>query len=269
MWCVFHTIMYIASISAQGRVGGIAGDDTKCQTQGCCFSNKGGVRFLDKITSKRQATDAYWWIRYNMFSLCCSSVLVCAGGQLAFHSLKGNTRLPTLLIQPSHMAQWVHGLASQFAKMPYQRRTHAQFPRAPAPVIPRTLVPVQNEASQTITAQQEAIADLRASMAGMAACGPATLPPQVSLASAPEKCEVEIAPAAFKLWRRSIESWLLQCRWPPQEAVQNISRLHCVPALQRILDARFTLEKRSALTPATALDAISKLVLRSSTQVVQ
>lgn len=64
-----------------------------------------------------------------------------------------------------------------------------------------------------------------------------------------------------------MECWLLLCKWPPQEAVQHI-RLLCVPALQRAMDARYTLHQWQALTPPMALDAIGKLVLRSSTQAV-
>ncbi|MPC54822.1 Retrovirus-related Pol polyprotein from transposon opus [Portunus trituberculatus] len=144
--------------------------------------------------------------------------------------------------------------------MPYHRRSLAQTPRVPAPVVPRALVPVLNEAWQTITAQPAAIDELRASMAGLAAARATTAPlaPRVSPASAPEKCEAEMTPAAFKLWRR----------WPTQEAVQHI-RLLCSPALQRTLDTRFTLDQWSALTPAIALDAVGKFVFRSSTQAVQ
>ncbi|XP_050705760.1 uncharacterized protein LOC126991108 [Eriocheir sinensis] len=77
-----------------------------------------------------------------------------------------------------------------------------------------------------------------------------------------------MSPAAFKSRRRSMECWLLLCRWPPQEAVQHV-RLQCVPALHWALDARFTMDQWSTLTPPTALDAIGKLVLRPYTQAVQ
>ena len=61
--------------------------------------------------------------------------------------------------------------------------------------------------------------------------------------------------------------WLQLCKWPPSEAVHHV-RLHCVPALQRALDARFTDGQWSALTPDAAMDEVGKIVLRSSNQAV-
>ena len=46
-------------------------------------------------------------------------------------------------------------------------------------------------------------------------------------------------------------------------------RLHCTPAQQRAVDARFTLGEWGALTQSAALDALGKLVLRSSNKAVQ
>ncbi len=60
-------------------------------------------------------------------------------------------------------------------------------------------------------------------------------------------------------------AWMQLCKFPPREAVQHI-RLTCVPALQRAVDTRYTDAQWSALTPEEALDALGKLVLRSSNQ---
>ncbi|KAK8392167.1 hypothetical protein O3P69_017638 [Scylla paramamosain] len=90
----------------------------------------------------------------------------------------------------------------------------------------------------------------------------------VPLSAAPEKYDLDMTPAAFRSWERSMECWLLLCKWPRQEAVHHV-RLLCGPALQRALDARFTFDQWSALTQQEALDAIGNLVLRSSSPAVQ
>lgn len=61
--------------------------------------------------------------------------------------------------------------------------------------------------------------------------------------------------------------WLSLCHLSPSDAVQHV-RLQCVPALQRALDARFSEAQWSALSPDEALDAVGKVVLRSSNQAV-
>ena len=62
--------------------------------------------------------------------------------------------------------------------------------------------------------------------------------------------------------------WLQICRWPVHEAVHHI-RLHCVPELQRALDARFSDSQWSILSTEEALSAIEKLVLRASNRAAQ
>ena len=53
-----------------------------------------------------------------------------------------------------------------------------------------------------------------------------------------------------------------------KKAVHHI-RLHCVPELQRALDARFTDDQWRALSTEEALDTIGKLVLRASNKAAQ
>ena len=79
---------------------------------------------------------------------------------------------------------------------------------------------------------------------------------------------MEMTSAGFRTWRRSVETWLRLAAWPDEEAVLHI-RLLCVPDLQCALDARFTTEQWEALGPKDALDAISKLVLRTANQAVK
>ena len=152
--------------------------------------------------------------------------------------------------------------------MPLPRRSPHSTPRASTPAVPRGLMPVLHEARLTIIAQQHAITTLQADMATLSARGPAGPTPRVPPSATPEKCDLEMTPAAFRSWRRSMECWLHLCKWPQQEAVHHV-RLHCAPALQRAVDARFTFDEWAALTQTAALDAIGKLVLHSSNQAVQ
>ena len=64
-----------------------------------------------------------------------------------------------------------------------------------------------------------------------------------------------------------MECWLQLGGFTPSEAVLHI-RLCCTPALQHSLDARFTVLQWSTLSSSAALDAIEKIVLVSSNQVV-
>ena len=129
-------------------------------------------------------------------------------------------------------------------------------------------MPLLQRARQTITNQQRAITALQDNMAALNTRGNAIPNTRVPPSAAPEKCNLEMTPAAFRSWRRSMECWLFLGKWPRQEAVHHI-RLHCAPPLQRAVDARFILDEWGALTQKEALDAIGKLVLRSSNQAVQ
>ena len=108
---------------------------------------------------------------------------------------------------------------------------------------------------------------LRAGMASMDTARHASggKPPA---AATPEKCAMEMTPASFRSWRRSVEYWLRLAKWPDLEAVLHI-RLLCVPSLQCTLDARYDTGQWEALTPKGALDAIGKLVQQSSNQAVK
>ncbi|MPC65141.1 hypothetical protein E2C01_059270 [Portunus trituberculatus] len=152
--------------------------------------------------------------------------------------------------------------------MPLPRRSLRSRSRASTPVVPSSFKPLFQQARQTVTEQQKAITTLQADMAALHTCGNAAPTPRVPASAAPEKCDLEMAPAAFRSWRRSMEYWLLLCKWPRREVVHHV-RLHCAPPLQRAVDARFTFEEWSALTPQAALDAIGKLVFCSSNQAVQ
>lgn len=152
--------------------------------------------------------------------------------------------------------------------MPPPRRSPSSTPRTKTPAVPRSLQPLFYQARQTINDQQQAILALQAEMAALNTRGSTAPTPRVPASAAPEKCDLEMTPAAFRSWRRSMECWLLLCKWPQHEAAHHV-RLHCTPALQRAVDARFDLDEWSALTESAALDAIGKLVLRSSNQAVQ
>ena len=150
--------------------------------------------------------------------------------------------------------------------MPLPRRSPRSTPTASTPAVPRSLQPLLQQTRQTIFDQQQAITSLQADMAAFSTRGNAAPATRVPPSAAPEKWDLEMTPAAFKSWRRSIECWL-HCKWPRQ-AVHHV-RLHCTPALQRAVDARFTLGEWGALTQSAALDALGKLVLRSFNKAVQ
>ncbi|KAK8383417.1 hypothetical protein O3P69_019064 [Scylla paramamosain] len=156
--------------------------------------------------------------------------------------------------------------------MPLPRRSPLSTPRASTTVVPRSLKPLLQQARQTISDQQQAITTLQANMAALITRGNVAPAPRVPLSAAPEKCDLDMTPAAFRSWKRSMECWLLllpsPSSWPRQEAVHHV-RLLCGPPLQRALDARFTFNQWSALTQQEALDAIGNLVLRSSSPAVQ
>ena len=83
----------------------------------------------------------------------------------------------------------------------------------------------------------------------------------------PEKCEGEMTAAAFRSWKRSMESWITLNGWPDEVATLHI-RLNCVPSLQCAIDARFPCNEWEQLTAKEALDAIAGLVLQSANQAV-
>ena len=62
--------------------------------------------------------------------------------------------------------------------------------------------------------------------------------------------------------------WIQLNNFQRQEVVLHI-RLHCDPALQRALDARFSDVSWNAFNQEEALDAIANIVLRASNQAVQ
>ncbi|KAK8381084.1 hypothetical protein O3P69_008169 [Scylla paramamosain] len=92
-------------------------------------------------------------------------------------------------------------------------------------------------------------------MAVLTAHGASVHTPRVPPSADPKKCDLEMAPAAFRSWRRFMECWLLLCRWPQREAVHHV-RLHCTPALQRAIDAKFTFGEWGVVIQDTALDTI-------------
>ncbi|KAK7066518.1 hypothetical protein SK128_010396 [Halocaridina rubra] len=91
--------------------------------------------------------------------------------------------------------------------------------------------------------------------------------PCVVMSSAQEKCVAEMSSATFRMWRLSMETWVLLNRWSDLEAVMHI-RLTCVPALQHAVDSRYAKEMWINLTPMQASDNIEALVLVSTNQVV-
>ncbi|XP_063876921.1 uncharacterized protein K02A2.6-like [Scylla paramamosain] len=120
--------------------------------------------------------------------------------------------------------------------MPLPRRSPRSTPRASTTVVPRSLQPLLQQAKQTISDQQQAITTLQANMAALITRGNVAPAPRVPHSAAPEKCDLDMTPAAFRSWKRSME---------------------------------FTFNQWSALTQQEALDAIGNLVLRSSTPAVQ
>ena len=124
--------------------------------------------------------------------------------------------------------------------MPFRRRSQ-ETPRARGSSrAPMRITPTMQQARAVLAAQQQQIQDLQVSLANASVRGPSMpIPLGLAASAAPEKCETEMSSAAFRSWRRSMGCWLQICHWPSQEAVHHI-RLHCVPELQRALDARFT-----------------------------
>ena len=62
-----------------------------------------------------------------------------------------------------------------------------------------------------------------------------------------------------------MEGWLGLNGWAPAEAVLHI-RLHCIPALQRSLDARFSVDQWQALAIEEILDVIDRIALQTTNQ---
>ena len=129
-------------------------------------------------------------------------------------------------------------------------------------------MPPMIQTQALLSAQQQAIQSLQADLARASLRANAGPLPRIPHSAAPEKCELEMSSSAFRSWKRSMSCWLQLCKWPQMDAVHHV-RLHCVPALQRALDAKFTDAQWRTLTPDAALDAIGKIVLRSSNQAVQ
>ncbi|KAK3894919.1 hypothetical protein Pcinc_001367 [Petrolisthes cinctipes] len=121
---------------------------------------------------------------------------------------------------------------------------------------------VLGQTHQLLMAQTEAITSLQQQLA---AAGRPRSHSSVPRSSAPEKCDMEMTTAAFRTWRQSMECWLGLNGWPPQQAVLHI-RLHCTPALQRSLDARFSDREWRALATEEALDAIGCIALQVTNQ---
>ncbi|KAK3887585.1 hypothetical protein Pcinc_008290 [Petrolisthes cinctipes] len=142
----------------------------------------------------------------------------------------------------------------------HRPRLLTQTPRAS----PRSLQTprVLGQTHQLLMAQTEAITSLQQQLA---AAGRPRPHPSVPRSSAPEKCDMEMTTAAFRTWRRSMECWLGLNGWPPQEAVLHI-RLHCTPALQCSLDARFSDREWRVLATEEALDAIGRIALQVTNQ---
>ena len=92
-----------------------------------------------------------------------------------------------------------------------------------------------------------------------------TRPPPATVT--PEKCEGEMTAAAFRSWRRSMQSWVSLNGWSDSVATQHI-RLNCVPSLQRAIDARYADGEWEQLSSKEALDAIAGIVLQAANQAV-
>ena len=124
------------------------------------------------------------------------------------------------------------------------------------------------QAQHMLQAQQQEIDTLRAEVTAMTLQGGSAPQPRIPASAAPEKCEAEMSPAAFRSWQRSMECWLKLCKLKPSESVHHI-RLHCVPVLQRALDSRYSEAQWSALKAVQAFDAIKQLVVKAANQAVQ
>ncbi|XP_066957154.1 uncharacterized protein [Macrobrachium rosenbergii] len=123
------------------------------------------------------------------------------------------------------------------------------------------------QAQHVLQTQQQAIQNLQAEITALSLRGQCPQP-RIPSSAAPEKCEAEVSPAAFRSWKRSMECWLQLCKVKPNEAVHHI-RLHCVPILQHALDSRYTDVQWSALSTEGAFNAIKQLVIKASNQAVQ
>ena len=64
------------------------------------------------------------------------------------------------------------------------------------------LIPLLQQARQTISDQQQAISTLQANMAALSTRGNSTPPSLVSSSAAPEKRNLEMMPEAFRFWKR-------------------------------------------------------------------
>ncbi|KAK8376776.1 hypothetical protein O3P69_009998 [Scylla paramamosain] len=82
--------------------------------------------------------------------------------------------------------------------MPLPRRSPRSTPRASTTVVPRSL----QQARQTISDQQQAITTLQANMAALITRGNVAPAPRVPLSAAPEKCDLDMTPAAFRSSKR-------------------------------------------------------------------
>ncbi|XP_063858640.1 uncharacterized protein LOC135099899 [Scylla paramamosain] len=78
-------------------------------------------------------------------------------------------------------------------------------------------------------------------MAALTARGTSVYTSRVPPSAAPENCDLEVAPAAFRSWRRSMELLAPSLQMATTGGIPPL-RLHCIPALQRTIDAKFTLE---------------------------
>ncbi|KAK8372656.1 hypothetical protein O3P69_020003 [Scylla paramamosain] len=86
--------------------------------------------------------------------------------------------------------------------MPLPRRSPRSTPRASTTVVPRSLQPLLQQARQTISDQQQAITTLQANMAALITRGNVAPAPRVPLSAAPEKCDLDMTPAAFRSSKR-------------------------------------------------------------------
>ncbi|KAK8374316.1 hypothetical protein O3P69_018358 [Scylla paramamosain] len=82
--------------------------------------------------------------------------------------------------------------------MPLPRRSPRSTPRASTTVVPRSL----QQARQTISDQRQAITTLQANMAALITRGNVAPAPRVPLSAAPEKCDLDMTPAAFRSSKR-------------------------------------------------------------------
>ncbi|KAK8383418.1 hypothetical protein O3P69_019065 [Scylla paramamosain] len=85
--------------------------------------------------------------------------------------------------------------------MPLPRRSPRSTPRASTTVVPRSLQPLLQQARQTIGDQQQTITTLQANMAALITRGNVAPAPRVPLSAAPEKCDLDMTPAAFRQLR--------------------------------------------------------------------